>query len=186
MAAPFRRTRKGITGALERPERELLIKLFQDVMTTLEPEPAAEQDPLEAMLGISGDGSAPQDPALARLLPQAADDPEQAAEFRRYTEQQVREGKVANLKMAAMDCESAKPVLDERHAMALAAALNDVRLVLAVRLEIQDEQDAERVASFTDWSQATDVDSYMALVYQFVSWLQDSLMEALMEGLQDS
>ena len=58
-----------------------------------------------------------------------------------------------------------------------------MRLVLAARLGIRDEQDAERVAGYTDWNQATDVESYMSLVYQFVSWLQDSLMEAMLQRL---
>lgn len=183
MARPFRAGRKGITGHLEQPERELLVKLFTDVVTTLEPEAAPDEDPLAAMLGITEDPQVPEDPALARLLPQASEDAEEATEFRRLSERGIREAKIAHLQMAAMDCESAKLVLDDEHAQAFAAALNDVRLVLASRLEIRDEQDAERVAAYSDWSQATDVDSYMALVYQFVSWLQDSLMEAMLSRL---
>ncbi|KTR80110.1 DUF2017 family protein, partial [Rothia kristinae] len=74
MARPFRAGRRGITGHLEQPERELLIKLFGDVVTTLEPRQDPDQDPLAAMLGITEDAEAPEDPALARLLPQAAAD----------------------------------------------------------------------------------------------------------------
>lgn len=183
MAKPFHHGRKGITGSLEAPERELLIKLFDDVVTTLEPETAEDEDPLAAMLGITEDARPPEDPALRRLLPTASADEDEAGEFRRFTERGIREAKIAHLKMAAMDCESPKLVLDEEHARAFAAALNDVRLVLAARLDIQDEEDAQRVASYTDWDQATDVESYMSLVYQFVSWLQDSLMEAMLAGL---
>lgn len=82
-----------------------------------------------------------------------------------------------------MDCESPKLLLDHEHSMAFASALNDVRLVLATRLGIESEEDAQRVASYTDWSQAQDVESYMSLVYQFVSWLQDSLVEAMLSDL---
>lgn len=183
LARPFRAGRRGITGHLEQPERELLIKLFGDVVTTLEPQQEPDQDPLAAMLGITEDARAPEDPALARLLPQAAAEEEAAAEFRRFTERGIREEKIGRLRMAAMDCEAPKLQLDDEHARAFAAALNDVRLVLAARLGIRDEQDAERVARYTDWNQATDVESYMSLVYQFVSWLQDSLMEAMLQRL---
>lgn len=184
MAKEFKNGRKGIVGGLEGPERELLIKLFRDVITTLEPEPQAEGgDPLDALVGITEDPQIPEDPALRRLLPQASDDDEQATEFRRLTERGVRESKIGHLRMAAMDCESPKLVLNPEHAMAFAAALNDVRLVLSARLGIDSEEDAQRVASYTDWSQAHDVESYMALVYQFVSWLQDSLVEAMLADL---
>lgn len=183
MAKEFRSGRKGITGGLEEAERELLIKLFQDVITTLEPDTPEDEDPLATLVGISEDSSIPEDPALARLLPQASDDDEEAAEFRRLTERSVREAKIGHLKMAAMDCESPKLLLDHEHSMAFASALNDVRLVLATRLGIESEEDAQRVASYTDWSQAQDVESYMSLVYQFVSWLQDSLVEAMLSDL---
>lgn len=183
MAKEFRNGRRGITGGLEEPERELLIKLFRDVITTLEPETPEDEDPLAALVGISEDVETPEDPALARLLPQATADDDDAAEFRRLTERSVRESKIGNLRMAAMDCESPKLHLDREHSMAFASALNDVRLVLATRLGIESEEDAQRVASYDDWSQAQDVESYMALVYQFVSWLQDSLVEAMLSDL---
>ncbi|MCT1368240.1 MULTISPECIES: DUF2017 domain-containing protein [Kocuria] len=184
MAKEFKNGRKGIVGGLEGPERELLIKLFHDVITTLEPESRGEnEDPLEALVGITDDPEIPEDPALRRLLPQASDDDEAATEFRRYTERGVRESKIAHLRMAAMDCEAPKLVLNPEHAMAFASALNDVRLVVATRLGIESEEDAQRVAEYTDWSQARDVESYMSLVYQFVSWLQDSLVEAMLADL---
>ena len=51
---------------------------------------------LAAAIGATGPTSPPEDPVLARLLPDAyRDDPEAAGEFRRYTEQGLRSGKVA-------------------------------------------------------------------------------------------
>src|SRR5215469_14346431 len=53
-------------------------------------------DDLASMLGLGGPASAPDDPVLARLFPDAyGDDPEAASDFRRYTEQGLRSGKVA-------------------------------------------------------------------------------------------
>ena len=49
------------------------------------------------MVGLDrGDAELPDDPVLARLLPDAyRDDPEASGEFRRYTEQGLRSGKAA-------------------------------------------------------------------------------------------
>lgn len=62
-------------------------------------------------------------------------------------------------------------------------ALNDVRLVLAERLDIRDEADADHVHAMQDWSQAEDVESYLALVYNFTTWLQESLVQAMMTSM---
>lgn len=183
MAQGFRSTRKGITARFEDAEKELLQKLFADVAQTLAPEEPAAQDPLERMLGVSADASAPADSALRRLLPDASTDPERAAEFRRYTERGLREAKMGALKQAALALEAQPVRLDSEQAQAFGQALNDVRLVLADRLEIRSPEDAERVGRYDDWSTIEDVEAYMSLLYNFVSWLQETLMEALLHEL---
>lgn len=110
MASRFQRTRRGIVARLGPDEREVLASLLRDVSEMLAPEPAADPVPadpvtdaeatgagvpgvaeLEAMLGITEGATVPDDPALARLLPEAhRDDPEASAEFRRYTEAGLR------------------------------------------------------------------------------------------------
>ena len=35
-----------------------------------------------------------------------------------------------------------------------------------------------------DWSQAEDVETYLALVYNFMTWLQETLMQALLDGFE--
>ena len=79
-----------------------------------------------------------------------------------------------------MALDSEKLVLGPEAAKLWAMALNDVRLVLAERLDIRDEEDAERVHEVQDWGDAEDVDSYLSLVYNFVSWLQESLVQAML------
>ena len=68
-------------------------------MELLEPEGPdahAQLDPLAAMVGIGTATEAPDDPALARLLPDAyGEDADASAEFRRYTELSLREKKQA-------------------------------------------------------------------------------------------
>ena len=189
MARAFKSTPRGLTASLEAAERKLLRGLFQDVITLLEPQRAADEDPLWAMVGLDPnahreDFAAPADPATKRLLPDA--DPEDAAaslEFRRLSERGIRERKIGALREAALLMESGTIVLSDETAPRFAAAVNDVRLVLAQRLGLESDQDAERIQAQDDWSKVESVDEYLALVYNFVTWLQESLVQALLKSL---
>jgi len=188
MAHGFKRTRKGIVGRFEAPEVRLLQKLFSDVGETLAPAaredgPARNDDPLEALLGWDEEVTEPTDPAVRRLLPAASSDPEQAAEFRRLTDRSLRERKTAALRASSLALESQPVVLSVAQAQDFARSLNDVRLVLASRLNIDSTEAAERVAELTDFGRAEDVEQYMGVVYNFVSWLQETLMNALLKTL---
>lgn len=187
MAKAFNAGRRGITGFLETAERELLRKLFADIVTMLEPDTPAHEDPLAALIGLDMDVTPPSDPALRRLLPDAVrDDADSALEFRQLTERSLRETKIGALRAASLDLEKEKLVLDPEAAKHWSMALNDVRLVLAERLEIRDEDDAERIHQVQDWGDAEDVESYLSLVYNFVSWLQESLVQAMLAQLKSA
>jgi len=41
------------------------------------------------------------------------------------------------------------------------------------------------IGTITDASQVTNNEEYMAMVYNFISWVQDSLMLAMIEGLDE-
>jgi hypothetical protein len=183
VAKAFKYGLKGITGYLEPPERELLRSLFDDVVSMLEPVERANQDPLAAMVGLDPEAREPSDRALRRLLPNVSrNDDEASLEFRRLTERSLRESKIGALKAAALGLDKDELVLSPVDARHWSAALNDVRLVLAERLDINDEADAEHVHLMQDWSQAEDVESYLALVYNFTTWLQESLVQAMLQS----
>ncbi|KNC18632.1 hypothetical protein AC792_11005 [Arthrobacter sp. RIT-PI-e] len=186
MAKPFRSTRRGITGALEPGEARLLGALLGDVIALLEPETGPSEDPLAALVGMSGtdaDAAAPDDSAVRRLLPDAVrDDDDEALSFRRLTERSLREQKIGALRSSALMIESSPMSLNDEQARYLAQALNDVRLVLADRLSIETEADAERLHEVADAKDVDDVDSYLALVYNFVTWLQESLVQAMLKA----
>ncbi|WP_431812698.1 DUF2017 domain-containing protein [Kocuria sp. cx-455] len=183
MAHGFKKTRKGIVGRFEAPEVQLLQKLFSDVAETLEPQVRPDEDPLAAMVGIDQDASEPTDPALKRLLPGASTDPERAEEFRRLTDRSLREAKIGALKASSFALESDPVTLTVEQAQDFARSLNDIRLVLATRLDITTSEDAERVGEQVDFAAVEDIHDYMAVVYNFVSWLQESLMNALLKTL---
>jgi hypothetical protein len=140
-------------------------------------EPDLSPADLAAMLGATGPTSPPQDPVLARLLPDAyRDDPEAAGEFRRYTEQGLRSGKVAAAQtvLATLPAEGGQVRLGPEDAQAWLRALNDVRLAIGTVLGItEDYEDELEAASWTDPRSA-----YLE-VYHWLGYLQDSLVRAL-------
>ncbi|WP_421082900.1 DUF2017 domain-containing protein [Rothia nasimurium] len=184
MAKPFTYTPRGITAKFTSEEVSILTRLFEDVALTLEPDQDPEADPLAAMVGISENASVPTDPAVARMLPVASDDPEVADEYRRYTDLSLRQAKIAHLSMAALDVQAGTVHLNTEHARAWAGALNDVRLTLGSRLNIANADDAERISQHRDWDSVETTEDYMGLIYNFLTWLQDSLMEALTHSLE--
>jgi hypothetical protein len=124
-----------------------------------------------------------RDPALERLLPCAnREDDQIAAEFRRLTEQGLRSRKAANLSTAILalaNVEEQRVELGPAEAVAMVVALTDVRLVLGERLGLRTDEDLDeleaQVASLDDDDPAV----YALAVYDFLTWLQETLAHAL-------
>jgi Domain of unknown function (DUF2017) len=132
---------------------------------------------LEAQLELSDSAGLSDDPVLARLLPDAyRDDPDASAEFRRYTEQGLRSGKAAAAAtvLATLPASGGRVRLSESEAQAWLRALNDVRLALGVRLGVTEDFDADVAELRPD-----DPRSAYIWVYQWLAYLQESLVEAL-------
>ena len=140
-------------------------------------EPEAFLEEMAAMLGTAGPTSPPEDPVLARLLPDAyRDDPEAAGEFRRYTEQGLRSGKVAAAQtvLATLPAKGGQVRLGPEDAQAWLRAINDVRLAIGTLLGItEDYEDELEQASWADPRSA-----YLE-VYHWLGYIQDSLVRAL-------
>jgi hypothetical protein len=134
----------------------------------------------------SGDDAptAPRDPALERLLPSAhREDPGLAEEFRRLTEYGLRERKAANLAMsiaALLDSDGDKVTLDQEQAQAMVVALTDVRLLLGERLGLRTDEEADDLQDRLEAASEDDPQLYLAAYYDFLTWLQESLIQALM------
>ena len=140
-------------------------------------EPALSIEELAAAIGAAGPTSPPEDPVLARLLPDAyRDDPEAAGEFRRYTEQGLRSGKVAAAQtvLDTLPAGGGHVRLGPEDAQAWLRALNDVRLAIGTVLGItEDYEDEMEAASWADPRSA-----YLE-VYHWLGYVQDSLVRAL-------
>ena len=127
---------------------------------------------------------ADRDPALDRLLPTAhRGDDEIAAEFRRLTEEGLRQRKSGNLDVALACVDGAvgnRVVLDESQAPAFLMALTDVRLLLGERMGMRTEEDAEALHAAMDDIDDDDPLGYAMAWYDFLTWLQETLTHALM------
>jgi len=133
---------------------------------------------LEALLGNTGGPAAPpDDPVLARLLPDAyRDDSEAAGEFRRFTEQELRSGKLAAAQtvLDTLPEDGGRVELTDEDAQVWLRALNDVRLALGVRLEITED-----TAQRTQDLDPADPRSAYLWVYDWLTYLQETLVRAL-------
>jgi hypothetical protein len=184
--AGFRSTSGGVTARFAAAQAAIIRSLVGQVAELVGGDLPAEADAdphdssaagLAAQFGLSDSTELPEDPVLARLLPDAyRDDPEASGEFRRYTEHDLRSGKLAAARtvLATLPSAGGRVRLSEPESQAWLRALNDVRLALGVRLGVTEEFDAE-VGELS----ADDPRSAYVWVYQWLAYLQDSLLEAL-------
>jgi Domain of unknown function (DUF2017) len=198
----------GFASRIDDVERTILARLFRDTAELLgtrfdddgaavrtgHARPGSDEALLAALdfePSHAAAPDAPSDPALARLLPPMShDDPELSAELRALTESSVRSGKVSRLQvvwreLSAPDVRPDAVVVPAGKESAWLAALTDVRLVLATRLGISDEADAEAVydraqgegpAAEDERDEVTDA---LATMYAALTWWQESLLEAM-------
>ena len=172
-------------------EADLLRSLASQLVELLRNEaavPRDDVDPFEAMMDFSGPTSEPEDPVLARLFPTAyPGDDESAAEFRRFTEGSLRDGKAAaactlidSLEEAGLPSELTEDglmidvELDEPDAETWLRSFTDVRLALATRLGVEegDEDVWHALPDDDPRAQAHDI-------YEWVGYLQETLVDAL-------
>jgi hypothetical protein len=184
----FRPTKDGGASVwLSAGEATLLRTLVMPVMDLLggSAEQSAEQeasvgvlDDLEKLLDDSqSQPQTPQDPVLARLLPDAyPDDPAAADEFRKYTESSLREAKkyFAQTLLDTLPANGGRVKLTGDQARDWLRALNDVRLMFGVRLEVTED--------FEEQLAALNPEDPKVAAFEVYGWLgavQESLVQAL-------
>lgn len=203
--AGFRRTGDGVTARFARPEAAIIRDLVEQVVELVEPETPGSgvngagdadgtghgggtgdagragdigADELAAMVGMTeGDVELPDDPVLARLLPDAyRDDPDAAHEFRRFTESGLRSAKVecAQTLLDTLPAGGGRVRLSSDQGEAWLRSLNDVRLALGVRLGVTDDFDALDADV-----EPEDPRFAYVQVYQWLAYIQGSLVAAL-------
>ena len=190
----------GAAVALDDVEISIIRSLAVQLLELIGPGPAedAPDDPL-AELFAEGPSEPPSDPVLRRLFPDAYTDPEatpgpreadeqkaHSAEFRRYTENDLRAGKRENAltvirSLDGLASEAAAEggavlKLTPQESQQWLRALNDLRLAIGSRLEITDEEDTDLLYRLPD----EDPRKPMVMAYLWLGGLQETLVTTLM------
>jgi hypothetical protein len=189
----------GAAIALDEIEISILRSLAVQLLELIgpgAPEPAEDADPL-ARLFAEGPSEPPSDPALARLFPDAYGDPDgatapgadpaelaaMAAEFRRFTENDLRARKRDDALAVVHSLDGLTPGGDGAAVLELTGelplrwlgALNDLRLTIAARLEITEDDESAVLFRLPD----DDPRKPMVMAYLWLGGLQETLIETL-------
>lgn len=206
MARAFASDGDRLVAILDDHERAVVAGLCSQVRSLVAPSAGAKgesADPFEAIVSGLGDlatdvdpgAEVPdrsfgldedRDPALDRLFPTGnREDEQEAAEFRRFTEQGLRRRKHDNLTTTVETLEGAvedRWVVTRAQAPAVLVALTDVRLVMGERLGLRTDEDSSRLEELAEQLAADDPAVFALSVYDFLTWLQESLTQALTGG----
>ncbi|HZF93078.1 DUF2017 domain-containing protein [Streptomyces sp.] len=188
----------GAAVALDDVEISIIRSLAVQLLELIGPGPAedASGDPF-AELFAEGPTEPPSDPVLRRLFPDAYRDPEgtpgpaeaeeqkaHSAEFRRYTENDLRAGKRENALAVIRSLDALSSAADGGAVLELSpdqsrqwlGALNDLRLAIGSRLEITDEDDTDLLYRLPD----EDPRKPMVMAYLWLGGLQETLVSTLL------
>ncbi|KOG88997.1 DUF2017 domain-containing protein [Streptomyces varsoviensis] len=188
----------GAAIALDEVELSILRSLAVQLLELIGPGDSGPEgeDPL-ARLFAEGPSEPPADPALARLFPDAYGGPdvkpdsaeenearERSAEFRRFTENDLRTRKREDALAVVRSLDSVTAAGDGGAVLKLRpeesrqwlGALNDLRLAIGTRLEIAADDDSEMLFRLPD----DDPRKPMVMAYLWLGGLQETLVETLM------
>jgi hypothetical protein len=135
---------------LSRDERSLLARVVEELRALLE--------------GDAGD------PSLRRLFPPAYDDEDDERAYRDLMGGELLDGRRAALELVAETVDRER--LGAEEADTWLRALNDLRLVLGTRLDVQQD-------TFAEEPDYDDPRGQALAVYAYLSWLQEQLVAAL-------
>lgn len=210
MARAFAADGEEFVAIMDEDERAVVAGLCLQVMDLVAPASTTTKgestDPFEAIVAGLGDlatdtedGAAglevpdrafgldhdhDRDPALDRLFPTGnREDEQEAAEFRRFTEQGLRQRKHQGLTTTVRTLEAASDdrwVVTRAQAPAVLVALTDIRLVMGERLGLRTDEDSTRLEELIETLAADDPAVFALSIYDFLTWLQESLTQTLM------
>jgi hypothetical protein len=135
---------------LSRDERVLLVSLASDLRAQLEGEPT--------------------DPSFRRLFPPAYEDDADERGYRDLMGGELLDGRREALELVARTAEQKR--LSAEEAETWLRALNDLRLVLGTRLDVQED-------TLLDELRPDDPRAQGLAVYGYLSWIQEQLVAAL-------
>jgi hypothetical protein len=112
----------------------------------------------------------PSDPSARRLFPRAHEDEELERQYRDVAGEQLASGRRKALETMGETAD--QTLLTPEEADAWLRGLNDARLVLGTRLDVNEDFDWEAVGP-------DHPDAQELALYAYLSWLQEQLVEAI-------
>ena len=140
----------GVELRLGNEERALLLGLAAELRALLDGEPG--------------------DPSLRRLFPPAYEDEANERGYRDLAGESLLEGRREALELLSRTADRQR--LTPEEADAWLRALNDLRLVLGTRLDVEED-------TFAEEPDLTTPRGHALAVYGYLSWLQEQLVAAL-------
>lgn len=173
----------GLRLCLDVDEAQLLDQLVGQLVALLQSHSstALDPDPLFASLEVGGSESVPEDPALARLFPDAFEEAEDASAFRRVTEQGLVNRKLQDalamrkaLGMGrSIDDSDGKTTVEaditESTLAVWVRTLTALRLAIAARLGLEHESDHARLLDDEETRSTV-------IVYDWLAAILDSVL----------
>lgn len=172
----------GLRLRLDYDEAQLLDRLVTQLTDLLQSHSstALDPDPLFASLEVGGTDATPEDPALARLFPDAFEDEGDASAFRRVTEQGLVNRKLHDaLEVTSALGLGAEPLMDddasvevdvtERTMPAWVRTLTSLRLAIAARIGLEHESDHAKLL-------AAEETRGTVMVYDWLAAILDSIL----------
>lgn len=173
----------GLRLALEVEEAAMLDQLVTQLVALLESysQTDLDPDPFFASLEVGGSSAPPEDPALARLFPDAYEETEDAANYRRLTEQGLVNRKLQDSNRVIGDIgygsvvEDSKVIevdITDESLPAWARTITALRLAMAARIGLDEESDHERLL-------AQESTHGTVLVFDWLAAILDSVLAVM-------
>ncbi|QIM18646.1 DUF2017 family protein [Leucobacter coleopterorum] len=178
----------GLRLLLNYDEAAMLDQLITQLMQLLQSHSgtALDPDPLFASLEIGGSEEIPEDPALARLFPNAYEEDKQSSQFRRVTEQGLLNRKLqdAALVSSALGLGGGLPDKDTQFEVDILAStlpawvktITALRLAIAARIGLDTAEDHDRLLKDEETRGTVLVFDWLAAI------LESALMMRLSQG----
>lgn len=183
----FQQKRGQVTGIFSAGELEALQVVVREYLGLLDKLAGASASASEAAspfeaweAELDANLTAPSDPALMRLFPDAyPDDPEASAEFRRFSQDDQRIAKVEAANVVLTDLERAQNgcvLVTSEHVEAWLSTLAALRLALSVRLGVDASGEP---APAPESGKERDLAMWLAAMYDWLGWVLESLLAAI-------
>ncbi|WP_053388189.1 DUF2017 family protein [Leucobacter japonicus] len=170
----------GLRLLLDHDEAAMLDQLITQLTQLLQSHSstALDPDPLFASLEVGGSDETPEDPALARLFPDAYEDSDESGTFRSVTEQGLINRKLQDAMEVTAALGLGADAIDETSAVeveitpaslpAWVRTVTALRLAIAARIGLDEAEDRERLLEQEDSRGTVLVFDWLAAILESV------------------